>query len=135
MSAFSILGIALALVAIVLVSIPGRGRVADPAFEDPMTWPDTWTDGWTEEVQPTAPDGTPVMAPPISLALPATTAQGRSKHSTLLRLARRMRRRTPQARTRQCCSRHLRATVMTMASCAYLSESSARLCWRSLPLP
>ena len=71
-SAFSILGIALALVAIVLVSIPGRGRVADPALEDPMTWPDTWAD----EFQPTAPDSAPVMAPPISLAPSATTAQG-----------------------------------------------------------
>lgn len=70
-SAFSILGIALALVAIVLVSIPSRGRVADPPLEDPMTWPDTSAD----EFQPTAPDGAPVMAPLISLAPPATTAQ------------------------------------------------------------
>ena len=37
-----------------------------------MTWPDTWAD----EFQPTAPDGAPVMAPPISLAPSATTAQG-----------------------------------------------------------
>jgi drug/metabolite transporter (DMT)-like permease len=61
-TAFSILGIALALVAIVVVSLTGGddGRVADPALDGPIVRPDDWSD----EFRLPPPAGLPLMAPP-----------------------------------------------------------------------
>jgi drug/metabolite transporter (DMT)-like permease len=61
-TAFSILGIAMALVAIVLVSLTGGddGRVADPVLEGPSVLPD----GWSDEFRLPPPAGSPSMAPP-----------------------------------------------------------------------
>ncbi len=66
---FSILGIAMALVAIVLVSLTGGddGSVADLALDEPLVVPD----GWSDEFQLPAPDGSP---PPVSLISPVPTA-------------------------------------------------------------
>lgn len=62
-TALSILGIALALVAIVLVSLTGGDDgSSDPALDEPMTVPE----GWSDEFQLPAPNGAPLMAPPES---------------------------------------------------------------------
>jgi drug/metabolite transporter (DMT)-like permease len=69
-TALSIVGIALALVAIVLVSLTGGddGTTSDPVFDEPMVVPD----GWSDEFQLPAPSGAALSTPPAPVARAAS---------------------------------------------------------------